>query len=112
MPLAMRTDVIDQLLAIALHPAYDCSMAKVSMDVILNLTQSLKTHTYIVRSEVVESMLKVCERQKMINHQPLQTQRRKKEDPMTVNLLKYVLTSIAFYLIQHLSNKKNGVTML
>ena len=84
----MKTDVIDQTLAIAMHPSYDCYTAKVSVDVIINLTQSPKTHTYIIRREVVENMLKVCEwRQKMISQQSLWAQQRKK-DTMVVNLLK------------------------
>ena len=88
-PLAMRMDVIDQMLAMALHPAYDCYTAKTSVDVILNLTQSPETHAYIIRSEVVESMLEVCEqRYKMINQQSIWSQLREKEDPMVVNLLK------------------------
>ena len=60
-PLSMRTDVIDQVLAMALHPLSDCQTAKVSVDVILNLTESPETHIYIVRKEVVESMLEICE---------------------------------------------------
>ena len=84
----MKTDVIDQVLAIALHPAYDCDTAKVSVELILNLTQSPETHTYIIRREVVETLLEVCEkRHKMINLQSSQTHQRKKEDPMMVNVL-------------------------
>ena len=88
-PLAMRTDVIDQTLAIALHPTYACETAKVSVDVILNLAQSPETHTYIVRREVVQSMLEICEqRHKIINQRSLWNQQRKKEDPMVVSVLK------------------------
>ena len=87
----MRKDVIDQVLAIAMHPSYDCETAMESMSIILNLTQSPESHTYIIRREVVESMLKVCEqRYKMINQQSIRIQQRKKEDPMVINLLKYV----------------------
>lgn len=88
-PVAMRTDVIDEILAIALHPAYDCKMTLVSASIFLNLTQSPETHAYIIRSEVVESMLEVCEqRYKMINQQSIWSQLREKEDPMVINLLK------------------------
>ena len=84
-PLAMRTDVIDQILAIALHPAYECETAKTSVEVILNLTESPETHTYITRREIVEKMLEICEqRHKMINQQSQQGDRG------MVNVLKYV----------------------
>ena len=74
MPLAMRMDVINQILDIALHPAYDCYTAKLSMDTILHLTQSPESHTYIVREEIVEKMLEICEqRHKMVYHQSSQT---------------------------------------
>ena len=53
MPLAKRTEVINQILAMALHSAFDCRVAKMSIDVIINLTQSPETHTYIVRREIV-----------------------------------------------------------
>ena len=91
MPLAIRTDVIDQILAMALHPTYDSKTAKVSVETILNLTQSPETHAYIVRREVVEKMLEICEqRYKMINQQLSLSWQRKKEDPMGINVLKYV----------------------
>ena len=71
-PLAMRTDVIYQTLAMALHPAYDCQTAKFSVETILNLTQSPETHSYIVRREVVEKMLEICkQRNKMLNQESL-----------------------------------------
>ena len=90
MPLTMRTDVIDQILAICVHPAYDCYKAKVSVEVILNLTQSPETHAYIVGREVVQKMLDICEqKQKIVSKQSSHTQQGKK-DLMTVNLLKYV----------------------
>ena len=88
-PLAMRTDVVDQMLAMALHPAYDCKMAVVSVTTIQSLTQSLEAHVYIARTEVVENMLEVCEqKRKIISEQSLQYQQRKKEDPAVVNALK------------------------
>ena len=94
MPLAERTDVIDQILAIALHPAFDSRMGKTSVDVILNLTQSPETHSYIVRKEVVENLLKICEvkRKRMTSEQSQESlqEQDEKEHPMVVNLLKYV----------------------
>ena len=78
----MRRDVIDQLLAMALHPAYDIHTAKVSMDMMLNLTQSPETHTYIIRREVVERMLEICELK--------QKKHGKKADHIVINTLKYV----------------------
>ena len=94
MPLAMRTDVIDQTLAIAMHPAYDCKTAIVSMSMILCLAQSPEAHTYIARKEIVENVVEMCEqKQKIVSEQSSdssQSQQRKKEDPMVVNALKYV----------------------
>ena len=88
----METDVIKQILAIALHPAYDCYTAKVSVETILNLTQCPETHTHIVRKEFLETMLEICEqRHKMISQQSMQTLQGKKEDPMAINALKYIL---------------------
>ena len=88
----MRTDVIDQTLAIGLHPVSNCLTAKVSVDVILNLTESPETHTYIVSGEILENMLEICElKQKMVSEQSSKFQQRKKEDPMAVNVLKYVI---------------------
>ena len=87
----MRTDVIDQTLAMALHPAYNCKKAMVSVCMMLNLTQSAETHTYIIRREVVEKLIEICElRHKMANERLLQTQQGEKEDPMEVNVLRYV----------------------
>ena len=84
----MRTDVIDQTLAMALHPAYDCETAKFSVETILNLSQSPKTHPYIVSREVVEKMLEICEqRHKMLSPQASLFQQEKK---MEVTVLKYV----------------------
>ena len=92
-PFAMKSDVIDQIQAIGMHPAYDCYTAKVSVELILNLTQSPETHIYIIRREVVESLLEICEqRNKMINQQSSQSRQRNRENPMVVNVLKYVHT--------------------
>ena len=72
----------------ALHPAYDCEMAKFSVETILNLSQSPKTHPYIVSREVVEKMLEICEqRHKMLSQQASLFQQEKK---MEVTVLKYV----------------------
>ena len=86
----MRTNVINQLLAMALHPAYNCQTARVSANMIQCLTQSPEAHAYIARKEVVESMLEICEQKQKIvsNQQSSQSQQRKKEDPMVVKALK------------------------
>ena len=90
----MRTDVIDQILAIAMHPAYDCKMTFVSASILLNLTQSPETHTYIVRREVMEKMLEMCElKRKMVAKQVAQGEQ---EDPMAVSGLKYVTITPLF----------------
>ena len=91
MPLAMRSDIIDQALAIAMQPTYTCCTAKVTAAMIQCLTQTRETHAYVFRKEVVESMLKICEqRHEMINQQPSQSPQGKMEDTMMVNALKYV----------------------
>ena len=87
----MRSDIIDQALAIAMQPTYTCYTAKVTAAMIQCLTQTRETHAYVFRKEVVESMLKICEqRNKMINQQPSQSPQGKMEDTMMVNALKYV----------------------
>ena len=87
----MRTDVINQALAIAMQPLPDCETATSSAAMIQCITQTPEVHTYIVREEVVQNMLKVCElKQKMVSEQSLQSQQEEKEDPMAVNALKYV----------------------
>ena len=91
-PLAMRTDAVDQILAVAIHPAYDSWKARVSMGLIVNLTESPEAHTYLVRRDLVENMLNVCEqRHRMIIQQSSLSQQRKKEDLMVANVLKYVI---------------------
>lgn len=87
----MRADVVDQTLAIAMHPAYDCKTAIVSASMILCLTQSPGVHAYIAQKEVIENMLKMCElKQKMISEQQSSKSfRGEKEDTMAVNALKY-----------------------
>ena len=94
-PLSMRTDVIDQTLGIALHPAYDSKTAIVSASMILCLVQSPEAHVYIARKEVVENMLEMCElKHKMVDEPSSQSQQGEKEDPMAVNALKYVTLSL------------------
>ena len=90
MPLAMRTDVINQILAMGMHPAYDCHTARVVANMIQCLAQSQGTHVYIARKEVVENMLEVCEqKQKIISEQSSQPWRgRNLEDPVVVKALK------------------------
>jgi hypothetical protein len=91
-PLAMKTDVIDQILAIALHPAYGCTMAYVSASIFLNLTQSPEAHTYIVRREVIEKLFEMCElKHKMVSEQTSRSRQGEKDDPIAVIALKYVL---------------------
>ena len=95
-PLAMETDVIEQILAIALHPAYDCYTAKVSVETILNLTQCPETHAHILRKEYLEIVLEICEqRHRMISQPSAQTLQGRKEDPMVINALKYVSVHVA-----------------
>jgi hypothetical protein len=80
--LAKRTDVVDQILAMALHPAYaDCKTAIESVETILNLTQSPEIHAYIIRKEVLEKVLKICELKQI---DPLTME----EDAVTVKTLK------------------------
>ena len=103
MPLAIQTDAIDQILAIALNPAYDCYTAKVSVDVMLNITQSPQAHTYIVRREVVENMLEICEqKQKMVSEQSLQSPETKKEDVVILRCVNLFSLSLALVLNQAL----------
>ena len=89
----MRTDVIDQILAIALHPAYDCNTAIASVTTIQSLVQSPEAHVYIARNVVMENMLEACEKKQKIisDQQSFQSWQRKQEDPMVVKALKYVV---------------------
>ena len=87
----------------ALHPAYDSKIAKMSVEMIFGLTQSPKTHIYCIQREIVEKMLEVCkQRHKMVIQQSSQSQQGMKEDLMKVNVLKYVTVpspSCLFYSI-------------
>ena len=58
-PLAKRSDVIDQVLAIALHPAYDCNITIQCAGFVMNLAQSPDAHPYLIRTEVMEDMFKM-----------------------------------------------------
>ena len=84
MPLAMRTDVIDQILAMACCSDYKVLVTIVSVNMIMCLAQCPTTHPYLVRSEVIEDLLKVCTlRQKLDNEQPL----AEREDPVAFKAL-------------------------
>ena len=83
----MRTDAIDQAMAIALHPAFDCRTALLSAMFIRCLTQSPEAHLHLVRTGVVEDMLEMCAlRLKLVSEQSPQPQ-AEKEDPMMVKAL-------------------------
>ena len=98
MPLTIRSDVIDQILAIAVHPAYTCYTAKVSVEVIINLAKSPDTHPYIVTREIIEKLLEVCDqRHKMVIQQSTLSQQRRKEDLMIVSVLKYAVIVTTCY---------------
>ena len=83
LPLAMRTDVIDQALAMAMHPVYYNKTGTLSAGIILFLTQSPEAHAYIARKEIIQNMLEICElKQKKIIGQSSQ------RDKEAVNALK------------------------
>ena len=87
----MRADVIDQILAMAVHPAYDCSTARVSANMIQCLTQSPDAHAYIARKEVVKNMLEICEqkqKQKIVSEQSSLSRQGRKENSTVVNALR------------------------
>ena len=92
----MRADVIEQALAIAMHPDSDCNTAIVSASMILGVSQSPETHVYIIRKAVIEKIFQVCEQNcKMVSEQSHQ---KEKEDPMAATALKYVTTfCVPFY---------------
>ena len=101
-PLAKTSDVIDQTLAIAQHPNCDLSMP---VAVILNLSLAPESHSHIVRREVVEKMLEMCDhKQQKIDEQSSQSQQGEKEDPMKVYLLKYVYFSPIYTTVQSFSH--------
>ena len=74
-----------------MHPAYDIETAKMSVSVIINITQSPETHAYIVRKEVMEKMLEICEqKEKVANEKSLHQQGENEDGLMAVKVLKYV----------------------
>ena len=83
-PLAKRTDVIDQILAIACCSDYNIIAPIVSVNMIMCLAQSPGAHPYLVRTEVIEDLLKIHSlREKVIEEQPL----AEKEDPAAFKAL-------------------------
>ena len=89
--IAMRSDVIDQILAMALYPAYNDQVAIVSLVTIQCLTQSPSAHIYITQRKVIENVLKIIEQKhKTVSQQPLQSQQDSKEKYLMVIGLKYV----------------------
>lgn len=82
--IAARADVIDQALAVALHPLCECRTAMISVNVILNLTQCPEVHGSIVRKEIVEKMLEI---QKVFFKRSARTP---SEERMEISALKYV----------------------
>ena len=95
-----------------MHPAYDCDTAHTSVEVIVNLAQSPKTHPYIVTREIAEKLLEVCDqRHKMTIQQSTLSQQRKKKDLMIVNVLKYVVI-VKTLLHRHCSNNILRLWML
>ena len=82
---------MDQTLAVALNPAYDCKVAYVSASIFLNLTQSPEAHAYIVRREIIEKLLEMCElKHKMVSERSSRSRQGEKDDPIAVIALKYV----------------------
>ena len=82
---------MDQILAMALHPIYDCHTAIVSAAMIVCLCQSPEAHIYIARKEVVEKMLEMCDlKQKLVDEQLSQSRQEKSDDTIMVNAFKYV----------------------
>ena len=100
MPLARRRDVLDQILAIALHPSSDCETTFVSASIFINLAQSPETHTYIAGRETMEKILEMCElKQKMVSGQTSQSQQGNNKDAMEANALKYDICNFFLSLI-------------
>lgn len=80
----MRTDVIDQVLAIACCSDYIIIIPIVSVNLIMCLAQSPGAHPYLVRTEVIEDLLKICSlREKVAVEQPP----AEKEDPAAFKAL-------------------------
>ena len=78
MPLAMRTDIIDQILGIASCSNDDFTVTLVSANMIMCLAQSTGAHPYLIRTKIIEDLLKICAlREKVTSEQPP----AKKTDP-------------------------------
>lgn len=83
-PLAKRTDVIDQILMMACCSHYEIIVPLVSVNMIMCLAQSPGAHPYLVRTKVIEDLLKIHTlREKISNGQPP----AKKEDPIAFKAL-------------------------
>ena len=76
--LAKRTDIIDQILAIACGTNDDFTVNLVSVNMIMCLALSPGAHSYLVRTNVINDLLKICaSREKVASEQPL----GKNDDP-------------------------------
>ena len=85
MPIAMKTDVIDQILAIACCSDYEIIVSVVSVNMIMCLAQSPGAHPYLIRTKVIEDLLKICAlREKLNNKLPPE----EKEDSAAFKVLK------------------------
>ena len=63
----MRTDVIDQTLAMASCSDDDFHVSLVSVNMVMCLAQSPGAHAYLVRKKVVEDLLKICALREMVS---------------------------------------------
>ena len=80
--------MIDQTMGIALHPSYDCKTAIVSASLILCITQTPEAHPYLAKSEIVESMLEMCDlKHEMVIERETRSTQGESEDPMAVYAL-------------------------
>ena len=69
-----------------MYPNCDLS---VPVTVMLNLSQTPEAHSHIVRKEILEKMLEMCDPKQQDNNEQLsQSQQEEKEDPMKAYLLK------------------------
>jgi hypothetical protein len=84
----MRADVIDQTLAIACCSDYSIIAPIVSVNMIMCLAQSPGAHPYLVRTEVIEDLLKICTlREKTVDKRPPEASTEEKEDPAAFKAL-------------------------
>ena len=88
LPLAMRSDAIDQMISLAFMPITVVNTAELLALFILNLAQSPQTHPHLVKPTIVEGLLDVCDLKcKLISEQsPMQGQAHQ-EDPMAAKAL-------------------------